>query len=634
MSALWPLLPLLACNGGTTSDSGSATDSGGTGTTGTTGTDCLQTWYADDDDDGYGGTRTTESCDHPGDGWVSNDRDCADNDPNTFPGAADDTCDDWDQDCDDAVDEDAGDAVTLYLDDDQDGFGDPGASIESCEDDLPGYSDNAKDCDDSEPGVNPGVAEVCGDGIDNDCEDDAAVCRRTGTTAHDAGDGHLQGVEQYDFLGSAFSGVGDLDGDGHDDFAVGGKGDPYYWANGSDRGVLVSYGPHDPSATLTSLVELQSGGEARLAGAALADVGDLDGDGLDDLVMGAPSWLWGSDFGVVFFHSGPVKAGESLNDCCAALIGDAQDYGSTGLSLDGGSDLTGDGQPDVAIGAPLTAATGRYTDGVVHLVSGMLPGDRGAGEFISLRGESDTNSMFGQHLADLGDTDGDGFGDLLVGASQDYTNDYRGRAYLFLGPIDGDRDAVDADAIIEGPYESMYLGHDVAAAGDLSGDGYRDLLVGGFGCLDTACNYEGSVLVIEGPVDGSQPFATKAATIRGDDRYDQLGWSVDGDFDFDGDDNPDLLVGAPYADDPVTGDQDAGAAYLFYGPVAGSVDAADADFRVNGSTEWAYGAWHVRSLGDLDGDGIDSFGVGVPAVNTSPDSDYLGAIGVFDGWGQ
>jgi len=79
------------------------------------------------------------------------------------------TCDDIDEDCDGDIDEDAVDTLSFYLDDDNDGFGDPDIAIDACDTPL-GYVEDDTDCDDGDPGVNPGRDEVWYDGVDQDCD--------------------------------------------------------------------------------------------------------------------------------------------------------------------------------------------------------------------------------------------------------------------------------------------------------------------------------------------------------------------------------------------------------------------------------------------------------------------------------
>jgi len=128
-----------------------------------------ETWYPDDDGDGYGvPTGATEACDQP-EGYSAVDTDCDDTRALTSPGA-DETCNEIDDDCDEEVDEDdAVDAATWYIDYDGDGFGAPTYTSQACTQPT-GYAADDSDCDDTDGGSYPGAAEVCGDGADNDCD--------------------------------------------------------------------------------------------------------------------------------------------------------------------------------------------------------------------------------------------------------------------------------------------------------------------------------------------------------------------------------------------------------------------------------------------------------------------------------
>ncbi len=136
------------------------------------------TWYRDGDSDGYGGTTTSSACDRPS-GYVATDGDCDDTDSNTNPGETE-ICNDDDDDCDTLVDEDDPSlegAVTAYVDDDLDGYGDESATVELCALSS-GYTTTGEDCDDTDPDVNPDEKEDC-DAVDNDCTgyaDDGDEC--------------------------------------------------------------------------------------------------------------------------------------------------------------------------------------------------------------------------------------------------------------------------------------------------------------------------------------------------------------------------------------------------------------------------------------------------------------------------
>jgi hypothetical protein len=128
------------------------------------------TWYLDDDGDGFGlSSSYTSACEAPS-GYAADDDDCDDDDPQVHPGA-DEYCNEIDDDCDGAVDEDdAVDATTWYGDADLDGYGGTTFVLTQC-DQPSNYVDNADDCDDNEAAVNPGAEEIC-DELDNDCDGD------------------------------------------------------------------------------------------------------------------------------------------------------------------------------------------------------------------------------------------------------------------------------------------------------------------------------------------------------------------------------------------------------------------------------------------------------------------------------
>ncbi len=157
------------------------------------------TWYADNDSDGYGDAAAAQpACEIPS-GYVQDNADCDDSDAAIHPGAAE-TCDGQDQDCDDEIDEDALDATDWYADADSDGYGDPDTTVTNCEAPPDHVADDA-DCDDTDSLTHPGAeelddgkdndcdgvvdVEICGDGLDN--EEDGLVDCEDGDCAEDTG---------------------------------------------------------------------------------------------------------------------------------------------------------------------------------------------------------------------------------------------------------------------------------------------------------------------------------------------------------------------------------------------------------------------------------------------------------------
>ena len=151
------------------------------------------TWYADADGDSYGDAGSSiEACDEPS-GYVADASDCDDAEKAINPGA-DELCDGVDNDCNDAIDDDATDATTWYTDGDADGYGDEKTGVASC-DQPKGTIGDGGDCDDANKAVNPAAEEVC-DGVDNDCSGAADDAATDAATWYGDGDGDGYGLEK------------------------------------------------------------------------------------------------------------------------------------------------------------------------------------------------------------------------------------------------------------------------------------------------------------------------------------------------------------------------------------------------------------------------------------------------------
>ena len=274
----------------------------------------------------------------------------------------------------------------------------------------------------------------------------------------------LSSSSGYSNAGSSVAGAGDVDGDGFDDVLVG---------TSYGGAAYLAYGP------LSSSLDLEDTGwvfsndtTADYASFLVAGLGDIDGDGLADIAIGSPySSYSGSYAGAVFIAlgSGELAAGGgelNLDDTEAVIYG-GQQAQYLGFSLDSAGDVNGDGLDDVLVGAGGQSAQSYIFHGPLTGALDILDAD------VRLTGTS--SSFAGRAVSGAGDTNRDGYDDVIIGAY--YSGAGAGAAYLFRGPLTGALNVLDADAQLTG-ISTSYAGYAVSGAGDIDGDGGSDLLVG------------------------------------------------------------------------------------------------------------------------------------------------------------
>ncbi|HUR28183.1 MAG TPA: integrin alpha [Planctomycetota bacterium] len=270
---------------------------------------------------------------------------------------------------------------------------------------------------------------------------------------------NLQGEAAGDLLGGALARIPDLDGDGIDELLVGAPGAS---PRGRASGKAYVFSGADAHILFYLLGE-EAGDEF---GAAVSAVGDLDGDGVSELAVASPgARSFGRNSGSVFVFDGKDA------HVVFRLYGDG--FGERfGTSVAGAGDMNGDGKPEIAVGAPCPRLD---RPGYVRILSGA------DAEILYTFGGEHTWELFGTTLAPVGDADGDGHADLLVGAPVSRTGavdlaaarDHAcGAATLFSGGTGKPLFTLASQA------SEDRFGSSLALGPDLDGDGVRDFLVG------------------------------------------------------------------------------------------------------------------------------------------------------------
>lgn len=362
----------------------------------------------------------------------------------------------------------------------------------------------------------------------------------------------LGGETEYDGFGAAQASAGDLNGDTRPDVVIGAPGrgngvvgvflDPVA-GNQKPSTPPASYWIYSPDHTYRA-------GHFHFFGSSVTGLGDVNGDGLSDFAAGA-----GHGSAIIVFGSRTVA------DVDAAALGGRgfridgpPERGIAPTAIAGAGDVNGDGRPDVVIGD--SAGNGR-----AWLVYGKADTDPVAlaslgrnGVSISASGSTFRNARLGTAVSGIGDVNGDGLADVVVGAPG---RAHGGAAYVVYGKRNSD--PVDLESLgaagfsIHAAHPDARTGATVAGIGDANGDGLPDLAVGSPGIESSAPvkNIRGEVTVVFGSreandVNASHP-ETSGVVVSGAGPHDQAGSTVGGGADVTGDGRPDLLVSSPGA---------------------------------------------------------------------------------------
>jgi hypothetical protein len=533
-------------------------------------------WYPDLDGDGAGALGAqVPACDAPP-GWVAVGDDCDDADPDRHP-ARTERCDGRDDDCDGEVD-DGLPLSSWYPDADGDGYGGVGPALTACAAPA-GHVSGHADCDDDAADVNPAAPELCSDGVDNNCDGRATGCEWSSLLAST----RVAGVEDG-AAGSALA-AGDLDGDGADEWIVGGRGAAWVMGGSGVRPVGAAITGGHSRATLAL------DDDAILRAATLCDLDSLPGD---EIVLGV---VLPDEEGAAYIVPGSSAGRRSEADASWTRRGTGDRLGAA-LAC---GDLDGDGHPDLLVGAPLSA--GEVVDGgAIEVLRGPLVGEAAWAGGGTIRLTSTGPARVGSALA-LGDIDGDGLDDVVAGAPGPGTDaTWAGAAWILYGPVLEDALLSELGTQLHADRAGGCAG--TVAVGHVDADGYADVLVGAPGS-DTP----GAVYIVDGAELGPSTIRWALAAggrIEGEGVGSALGTQVRVGPGRSGE-GATVVATAP--------GEGAGAVYLWDadGLLSTTRTPSDADAWLHGHTD-AEAVGSALAVGDVDGDAWLDLAVGAPGA--------------------
>lgn len=429
-------------------------------------------------------------------------------------------------------------------------------------------------------------------------------------------------------LGYSISGAGDVNGDGYDDFMIAAYHNYVHgWNSG---GVYLLLGQANQAWGFNVNIEQAASAIFRgtdpydLVGYNVSGRGDFNGDGLDDLLIGAPGhwdriptnpgWLY------IVFGRKSTDWGKDLllaSEANVKIVGE-KDLDQFGYAVDFVGDLNHDGFDDVICSAAYRNEFGKW-DGKAYLILGDSVGwhqtdriaQKAVASFMVYRYDE---ALVGYSVAGVGDVNRDGTPDFVIGVPG------LNRACLILGrpQVDWGQNfnLENADYVFTGEYDGDYAGSYISYANDVDRDGYADFLISAI----KSHSEGGRVYLITGRPGWEQRevwLGYVPSSFNSEDVDTHTGFSTSGLVDYDGDGYDDFLIGARYLNSLEF--PHAGKLYLIRGKASGwqhDLNLEFADYYFWGDTSITCAGWQVEDVGDVNGDCAHDFVTSGPFNST------------------
>ena len=460
----------------------------------------------------------------------------------------------------------------------------------------------------------------------------------------------INGIDAGDNSGRSVSAAGDVNGDGIDDIIIGAEdADPNGTNSGESYVVFGSDSGFGASVELSALdgtngFVINGIGIGDQSGISVSAAGDVNGDGIDDIIIGAsfadPNG--NSLAGESYFVFGSVAGFGATIELCALdgtngfAINGIDVFDLSGASVSAAGDVNGDGIDDIIIGANGADPNGSNS-GESYVVFGQASGFGAALDLSSLNGTNgfvingiDANDFSGVSVSVAGDVNGDGIDDIIIEAQDaDPNGESRaGESYVVFGSDTGFGASLELSAlngtngfVVNGIDAIDQSGFSVSAAGDVNGDGIDDIIIGapfaGPNGISAGESYIvfGSDAGFEAALELSALNGTNGFVINGIVQSVLSGFSVSDAGDVNGDGIDDIIIGAQFADP--NGTNGAGESYVVFGSDSGFGAALDLSalngtngFVINGVDASDFSGRSVSAAGDVNGDGIDDIIIG------------------------